>query len=80
MIFMLEYTNKRPSRKLDYQQLGSFKIIAHINPVSYHLEFPLTIHIHPVFHVSLLEPYKKSQIPNRILPPPPPMIITWNMK
>jgi transposase InsO family protein len=65
---------KRPSRKLDYQRLGPFKIIAQINLVNYHLELPPTMHIHPVFHVYLLEPYKKSQIPSRIPPPPPPPI------
>jgi hypothetical protein len=63
---------KRPSRTLDYQRLDPFKIIAQINPFSYHLELPPTIHIHPVFHVSLLEPYKKSQISCQIPPPPPP--------
>jgi hypothetical protein len=35
---------KRPSRKLDYQQLDPFKIIAQINPVSYRLELPPTMH------------------------------------
>jgi hypothetical protein len=44
-----------------------------VNPISYYLEIPPTIHIHPVFHVSLLESYKKSQIPNRIPVPPPPI-------
>ena len=29
--------------------------------------------IHPVFHISLLEPYKSSLIPGRIIPPPPPV-------
>jgi hypothetical protein len=63
---------KRPSRKVDYQRLGPFKILAQVNPVSYRLELPPTMHIHPVFHVSLLELYKKSQIPSQIPPPPPP--------
>jgi hypothetical protein len=71
---------KRPSRKLDYQQLGPFKIIAQVNPVSYRLELPPTMHIHPVFHVSMLEPYKKSQIPNRILLPPPPIEIDHDVE
>ncbi|MBW0513437.1 hypothetical protein O181_053152 [Austropuccinia psidii MF-1] len=31
--------------------------------------------IHPVFHISLLEPVKKSKIPNRNQEPPPPIII-----
>ena len=61
---------KRPSSKLDYQRLGPFKIIAQVIPVSYRLQLPPMMHIYPVFHVSLLEPYKKSQIPSRIPPPP----------
>jgi hypothetical protein len=62
---------KRPSRKLDYQRLDPFKIIAQENLVSYRLELLPTMHIYPVFHVSLLEPYKTSQIPSRITLPPP---------
>lgn len=31
--------------------------------------------IHPVFHVSLLEPYNESCIPGRALLPPPPVEI-----
>jgi len=29
--------------------------------------------VHPVFHVSLLEPSKRNHIPNRVIPPPPPI-------
>jgi Chromo (CHRromatin Organisation MOdifier) domain len=31
--------------------------------------------VHPVFHVSMLEPSTPNSIPNRIQPPPPPFII-----
>ncbi|MBW0462742.1 hypothetical protein O181_002457 [Austropuccinia psidii MF-1] len=31
--------------------------------------------IHPVFHISLLEPVKTSTIPNQYQDPPPPIII-----
>ena len=31
--------------------------------------------IHPVFHVSLLEPYTASTIPGRTQPPPPPVVV-----
>jgi len=31
--------------------------------------------IHPVFHVSLLEPYKESTLPGRVQEPPPPIEI-----
>jgi hypothetical protein len=60
--------------------LGPFKIIAQVNLVNYRLEFPHIMHIHPVFHVSLLEPYKEPQIPSRIPPPPPLIEIDHNME
>ena len=31
--------------------------------------------IHPVFHISLLELHKESNIPTRIQPPPPPVVV-----
>ena len=33
------------------------------------------MHIHPVFYVSLLEPYNRSTISGRIRPPPPPVVV-----
>ena len=47
---------KRPSDKLDFKKIGPFKINKKISAVNYKLELPETIKIHPVFHVSLLEP------------------------
>ena len=61
----------RPCDKLDYRRLGPFSIQKQINPVAYRLELPLFIKVHPVFHVSLLEPYKESAIPGRIQQPLP---------
>jgi hypothetical protein len=29
--------------------------------------------IHPVFHVSLLEPLAGDPLPNQVIPPPPPI-------
>jgi hypothetical protein len=51
-----------------------------INLVNYRFELPSTIHIYLVFHVSLLELYKESQIPSRIRLPPPPIEIYDNME
>ena len=31
------------------------------------------MHLHLVFHVSLLEPYVSNSIPDRGVPPPPPI-------
>jgi hypothetical protein len=47
---------KQPSTKLDHKKLGLFKIKRIIGPVNYKLVLPKTINIHPVFHISLLEP------------------------
>ena len=63
----------RPCDKLDYRKLGPFKIIAQVNPVAFRLELPAHYHIHPVFHVSLLEKYHPSTIPGRLPDPPPPV-------
>lgn len=47
---------QRPSDKLDYKKLGPFKIEKVVGPVNYRLTLPKSMEIHPVFHISLLEP------------------------
>ena len=47
---------KRPSDKLDYKKLGPFPITQVISKTNYRLSLPITMKIHPVFHISLLEP------------------------
>ena len=60
---------------MDYRRLGPFAISAQINPVTFKLQLPDSMKVHPVFHVSLLEPHKESSIPGRLQPPPPPVEI-----
>ncbi|SCV72370.1 BQ2448_3907 [Microbotryum intermedium] len=62
----------RPSSKLDSNKLGPFTIKRVINPVAYELDLPSTMRIHPVFHVSLLQPYRSNTLPSRQQPVPPP--------
>jgi hypothetical protein len=52
----------RPNKKLDFLYKGSFKIIKKIKKQAYRLRLPANWHqIHPVFHVSLLEPYYQQK-------------------
>jgi hypothetical protein len=61
------------SRKLLPRRLGPFKVVKQINPVAFRLELPATMEkVHPVFHVSLLMPYKDG---GRAQPPPPPVVM-----
>jgi hypothetical protein len=56
---------------LDYQRIGPFPIQKQINQVAYRLTLPASMKVHLIFHVSLLESYKESNIPCRTQPPPP---------
>jgi len=49
-------TQKKKHKKLDHVKVGPFFISEQISPVNYRLELPPDAKIHPVFHVSLLEP------------------------
>ena len=70
-------TTTRPTAKLDYKRLGPFKIIDIVgeSKLAFKLDLPPRMKIHPVFHVSLLEPYHANTIPGRTQPPPPPVTI-----
>src|SRR3954466_9780698 len=74
---------KRPSRKLQHRFIGPYRIVQKISAVTYKLELPSTLKIHPVFHVSVLRPY---QPPDSIAhrpphtPPPDPVTIDDNLE
>ena len=63
---------KAPSKKFKQKHLGPFTIMKQISPVTYQLQLPAHINIHPVFHVDLLMPYKVTaeySIPFKCLAP-----------
>jgi transposase InsO family protein len=51
---------KRPSKGLDHVKVGPFLISDQKGPVNYELQLPQDARVHPVFHVSLLEPADPS--------------------
>ena len=70
------FRTTRPSQKLSERYLGPYEIIAKAGSRSFTLRLPDNLRsVHPVFHVSMLEPETPNTIPNRIQPPPPPVII-----
>ena len=44
--------------KLAKPYYGPFQILERINETSYHLKLPPTWHIHNVFHINILKPFK----------------------
>ena len=71
---------QRPSKKLDYKRLGRFKVLERIGTHAYKLELPPTMKVHPVFHVSLLEPVATDPLPGQVQPPPPPVIVDGDLE
>ncbi|MBW0565842.1 hypothetical protein O181_105557 [Austropuccinia psidii MF-1] len=66
----------RPTKKLSEGLLGPFPILKIVSTHAYQLKLPSQWKsIHPVLHISLLEPVKTSTIPNWHQEPPPPIII-----
>jgi hypothetical protein len=55
---------KRPNDKLDFKKLDLYKILEQIGSINYRLELPIKSKLHPVFHVSLLEPTKRTHTLN----------------
>jgi len=68
------FRSTRPSKKLSEKNLGPYAIIAQVGSLSFTLCLPDSMcAVHPVFHVSQLEPAIPNTIPDQIQPPPPPV-------
>jgi len=61
---------KRLMEKLDHKMFGPFVIKSKMGSRAYEIELPERWDIHPVFHVSQLEPYRKEPVgrPQKIIP------------
>jgi len=72
--------SKRPSKKLSPKLYGRFKVLEKKASRAYKLEISPEWKIHPVFHISLLEPYRASNLPNREQPPREPKEIEGDLE
>lgn len=63
----------RPIKKLDWKNLGPFKITEVVGPFTYRLDLPASIRIHPVFNAYLLHPVSNDALPHQVQIPPPPV-------
>jgi len=70
------FQTTRPSKKLSEKYLGLFNIIAQAGPLSWTLCLPDSMRaVHPIFHVSMLEPSIPNTIPDQVQPPPLPVMV-----
>ena len=68
------FRTTRPSKKLSDKFLGPYTIIAQPGQSLFKLRLPETFRaVHPIFHVSQLEPSTPNTIPNRTQTLPPPI-------
>ena len=66
----------RPTKKLSKKFLGPYEIIAQPGSHSVTLQLLDSLcTVHPVFHISMLEPAVPNTIPDRVQPPPPPIMV-----
>ena len=61
--------------KFPLKREGHFTITKVLSPIVYQLRLPKTWKIHPVFHASLLSPYRENEVHDRNFPAPPPDLI-----
>jgi len=64
----------QPSKRLSEKNLGPYTITVQVGFLSFMLCLPDSMHaVHPIFHVSQIEPAIPNTIPDQIQPPPPPV-------
>lgn len=68
------WRTERPSKKLDYQQLGPYEIIAKEGH-SFRLDLPPNIKVHPVFHASKLRKDSNDPLPGQRLDEGLPIVV-----
>ena len=66
---------RRPSKKLDWKNIGPFPVTQVVSPYAYRLGLPDSMKIHDVFHTNLLRPAPgpDAALPGQRNEPPPPV-------
>lgn len=62
------------------RRLGPYEVVEAVGPNAVRLRLPETMHIHPVFHVSLLEHAADDPLPGQQSLPPPAIIVDGEEK
>ena len=71
----------RPTRKLAEKYVGPYEVLGKAGRQSYVIRLPDSLRtVHPVFHISQLEPAVENTIPNRIQSPPPPIEVDGELE
>jgi len=73
-------SNKQPLKKVSQKLYASFKVLEKKGSGASMLEISPRWKIHPVFHVSLLQPYRASNRPNRERPSQDPINIEGDLQ
>jgi hypothetical protein len=68
-------TTRRPTKKLNHRYLSPFPVTKLIDERAVQLELSKTMRCHNVFHVSLIERYRKNSLLSRKQAIPDPVIV-----
>ena len=77
MLSTLHISSRRPKAKWSDKRMGPYKVIkeSHKGNDSYVLDIPKDYGIHPVFHTSLLLPYRENTLEGRVQEVPPAVML-----